>query len=329
MTNPSEKLCIRWDDFKQNIVSSHREWHKRSDFTDITLMCKDNQHIKAHRLILASSSPSVSDFLKKNKHSNPIIDLTGFNKRSLMSIMDFIYCGEAFIYQEDLDGFLELAEKLQLKGLEGSHDSQVGSTEESIRLQNTLKPYRNIAPEEKGIHQSELFHDSGVNIAQYFDNNLVGSRNNVEKEEETKQSGKKFVDDSEDSIGKPNIPNHQDYNFLKEEMVHEAKSFHETHVPIILENIATIHSDKANWTVASDKTIEGIKAKIDSVIKPSFTNALEWTCTVCGKVAKSKSHIREHIESHITGLSYQCNQCDKASKTSAALRTHISSYHKE
>ena len=324
MTNPSEKLCIRWDDFKQDIVSCYREWHKSSDFTDVTLMCKDNMHIKSHRLILASSSPAVSKFLKRNTHSNPIIDLTGFDKKSLLSVMDFIYCGEAFINQQDLDEFLELAEKLRLKGLEGSHDSHDGDT---IRLQNTLQPYRNMEPEEKGIHQTELFHDSEVNIAQYFENNLDGSRNSLEKE--TKQSNEKFAYDLEDSIDKPNIPNHQELKFLNEELVHEAKYFLETNVPIILENLATIHSDKANWTVASDKTMEGLKSKIDSVMKPSFTHALEWTCTVCGKVAKCKSHIREHIESHITGLSYQCNLCDKASKTSAALRTHISSYHKE
>ena len=39
--------------------------------------------------------------------------------------MDFIYHGEANIYQEDLDGFLALAEDLQLKGLAGSNEERI------------------------------------------------------------------------------------------------------------------------------------------------------------------------------------------------------------
>ena len=36
--------------------------------------------------------------------------------KDLEAIVDFIYHGEANIYQEDLDAFLALAEELQLKG---------------------------------------------------------------------------------------------------------------------------------------------------------------------------------------------------------------------
>ena len=38
----------------------------------------------------------------------------------LKAIVDFLYFGEANIYQEHLDSFLAIAEELQLKGLEGS-----------------------------------------------------------------------------------------------------------------------------------------------------------------------------------------------------------------
>ena len=36
-----------------------------------------------------------------------------------MAIMDFLYCGEANVLQENLDAFLALAEELRLKGLTG------------------------------------------------------------------------------------------------------------------------------------------------------------------------------------------------------------------
>ena len=36
-----------------------------------------------------------------------------------MSVLDFLYFGEANVYQEDLDSFLAIAEEIQLKGLTG------------------------------------------------------------------------------------------------------------------------------------------------------------------------------------------------------------------
>ena len=35
-----------------------------------------------------------------------------------MAIIDFLYCGEANVYQENLDSFLSIAEDLKMKGLE-------------------------------------------------------------------------------------------------------------------------------------------------------------------------------------------------------------------
>ena len=37
----------------------------------------------------------------------------------LVAVLDFLYCGETNVYQEDLDSFLAIAEELQLKGLIG------------------------------------------------------------------------------------------------------------------------------------------------------------------------------------------------------------------
>jgi len=38
----------------------------------------------------------------------------------LVAMIDFLYFGEANVYQENLDSFLAVAEELQLKGLMGS-----------------------------------------------------------------------------------------------------------------------------------------------------------------------------------------------------------------
>ena len=114
-----EKLCLQWNDFKENITSSFRELREDREFTDITLACEDGQLIEAHKVVLASSSPFFTQLLKKIKHPHPVIYMRGLRSEDLVAIMDFLYCGEANVLQENLDAFLALAEELRLKGLAG------------------------------------------------------------------------------------------------------------------------------------------------------------------------------------------------------------------
>ena len=90
----------------------------------MTLGCEDGQQIEVHKVILAASSPFFQRILKRNKHSQPLIYMKGMRSDDLTAIIDFLYYGEANIYQENLDSFLAIAEELQLKGLEGSKDQQ-------------------------------------------------------------------------------------------------------------------------------------------------------------------------------------------------------------
>ena len=43
---------------------------------------------------------------------------------NILAILDFLYRGEANVFQDDLDSFLALAEKLQLKGLMGNSEGK-------------------------------------------------------------------------------------------------------------------------------------------------------------------------------------------------------------
>ena len=64
-----------------------------------------------------------------------MIYMRGLKSKDLNAVVDFIYHGEANIYQEDLEGFLALAEELQLKGLTGP--SNGGAVEKDELKQNT------------------------------------------------------------------------------------------------------------------------------------------------------------------------------------------------
>ena len=131
----SEKLCLQWNDFQKNITSSFRELREDREFTDVTLACEDGSKIEAHKVVLASSSPFFLELLKRNKHPNPLLYMRGLRSDDLIAIVDFLYNGEANVFQENLDSFLALAEELKLKGLTGNTDQREEPRMETV--QNT------------------------------------------------------------------------------------------------------------------------------------------------------------------------------------------------
>ena len=128
----AEKLCLQWNDFQDNVKTAFGHLRDTTDFVDVTLASEDGQQIEAHKVILAASSPFFQSILKKNKHSHPLIYLKGMKSDDLTAIVDFLYFGEASVYQENFESFLAIAEELQLKGLEGSKDQQESKEAEPL-----------------------------------------------------------------------------------------------------------------------------------------------------------------------------------------------------
>ena len=118
----SEKLFLQWNDFQDNVKSAFGNLRESTDFADVTLACEDGHQIEAHKVVLGASSPFFQAILKRNKHSHPLIYMRGIKSVDLVAMVDFLYCGEANVYQEYLNSFLAIAEELQLKGLQGSND---------------------------------------------------------------------------------------------------------------------------------------------------------------------------------------------------------------
>ena len=120
----SEKLCLQWNDFKENVTFSFKELREDKEFTDVTLACEDGHQIEAHKIVLASSSPFFMELLKKHKHPHPLVYMRGLKSEDMSAVLDFLYFGEAKVLQENLDSFLVLAEELRLKGLSGGAESE-------------------------------------------------------------------------------------------------------------------------------------------------------------------------------------------------------------
>ena len=155
----SEKLCLQWNDFKENIQSSFGEHRDDREFSDVTLACEDGKQMQAHKVILAASSPFFRDVLSKNKHQHPLLYMRGLKSEDLTAILDFLYCGEANVFQDNLDSFLALAEELKLKGLkaEGHYDKEEEMRNPPIKPDQPLKTEKH--PEYKMAVSNKYFKD--------------------------------------------------------------------------------------------------------------------------------------------------------------------------
>ena len=112
--NQSEMLCLKWQDFQDNNTKTFNNLRNEPDFSDVTLVSKDNYMIKAHRVILSRSSTVFNSMLNNIEHINPVIYMRGIKSK------DLSYHGEANIAQDDLQEFMNLAQELHVKGLENT-----------------------------------------------------------------------------------------------------------------------------------------------------------------------------------------------------------------
>ena len=137
--NMSEKLCLKWNDFQENTSSAFAVLRDDRDLSDVTLVCEDGQQIEAHKVILAASSPFFLELLKRNKHPHALLYMRGVKYEILGALVDFLYLGEADVFQDQLDDFLAVAEDLRLKGLTGKTEGKGSPVFEAQKQQEKVK----------------------------------------------------------------------------------------------------------------------------------------------------------------------------------------------
>ena len=118
----AKKFCLKWNDYQSNWSKALNELRKDTDFSDVILISEDKVKFSAHRILLSSCSNLFKFILKDNVQPNSLLYLSGVNSLNIGFILDYIYHGEVNICQEQLDSFLESAQKLEIEGLLGSTD---------------------------------------------------------------------------------------------------------------------------------------------------------------------------------------------------------------
>ena len=126
----SDKLSLKWNDYQSNWNKALNDLRKDTDFSDVTLITDDKVKFSAHRILLSSCSNLFKFILKSSTQANSLLYLGGVSSISLGFILDYIYHGEVNLYQEQLDSFLESAQKLEIQGLLGDNRDNLDNLNE-------------------------------------------------------------------------------------------------------------------------------------------------------------------------------------------------------
>ena len=263
----SEKLCLQWNDFQDNVKSAFKNLRESTNFADVTLACEDGHQIEAHRVVLAASSPFFQGILKRNKHSHPLIFMRGIKSVDLVAMVDFLYFGEANVYQENLDSFLAIAEELQLKGLQGSNDQQHELND--IELNTKSLPTN---PKQK-----------------YGTNQMVSDRRRATKENKSTVSKEQMDEVRTDENNVLAIPLSADFQQMDETV----KSMMEPSQNLMQNGKRQVYGKTCKVCGK-----EGLPSNIMRHIEANHLEGVSIPCNHCDKFFKSRHGLREHVSQY-------------------------------
>merc|ERR1712129_271347 len=232
------------------------------EFADVTLACEDGQQVAAHKVILASASPFFLDLLKRNTHPHPLIYMRGIKPEDLMAIVDFLYCGEANVSQDNLENFLAVAEELKLKGLSGKKHTEEETAAPTI---HKMKPKHFPKSEPEKILRTEQSEMASLSES---------STNQDESMEGT-------VAVTDDTVA----ADLQDLEGQINSMMDMGETF-----------MAGNHKRVARICTVCGK--QGADTDIKRHIESKHITGVSHTCTICGKVARSTNGLRLHMSAY-------------------------------
>ena len=244
-----EKFCLKWNDYQENTIKTFSKLRKEEDFYDVTLVSEDKKLIMAHKVVLSSSSEYFKSILKSNKHPPPMICLSEIASMELENVLDYIYQGEIQIFQENIDKFLKIAQRLQIDGL--------------------------------------LSLDTDIDGQQYMSNQSMETKTKNETIEASQKSNEnKFI-----------INRNSD------------------------------HTSRYDISLNDRSSVDEIELKVtENLVKNSNG---DYTCNICGKEGgKHIRNMKNHIETHLDGISFSCSICGKQFRSRNSMNSHKTQFHK-
>ena len=74
------RFALAWDEFQAKMAERFKTLLHSGEFSDVTLVAKDNTRLKVHKVILASGSGFFKDIMSQmDNHPNALIYMMGMD----------------------------------------------------------------------------------------------------------------------------------------------------------------------------------------------------------------------------------------------------------
>ena len=111
---------VSWDDHAECMKSQLYDMKEKNEFTDVTLVGKDQVKYYAHKVVLGAASSEFRNMFQGCNKTESILYLRGFREDILKALLEFIYMGETKLSNEKLYEFLNVANDLRIRGVQDS-----------------------------------------------------------------------------------------------------------------------------------------------------------------------------------------------------------------
>lgn len=289
-----ENYRLAWNLFTSFTVETFKASLEDNKFTDVSLLCDDGKQIEAHKIILANASSFFEKILIENPHQNPLLILSGISHQSLMTIIKFIYLGDAQIPQADLDHFLTTAKYLKIKGLNDILPVEQDK-EEMGELQLDFDEIKTEIPEEHE-HQPFILKEEGQN------------KENLEYIQATAEHEQIDYQENEYEQQNFSIVGAESFNtFETNEINHKEKTKTWYFCPF------------CDYKASSSVSIKYHKQTVHEGVR--------FNCDLCDAFFTRKESLKTHIRSKHEGIKYPCDLCEYKATEKGALKKHKLSQH--
>jgi len=154
-----------------------------------------------------------------------------------------------------------------------------------------------------------------VNHLDYTSETLIDNNMDTYEENSLERSTEKAIEDSAE--------NQTESVYKKESLVDEASyAFEESEA--IADDFSADNTfvEKSSLEVKfNPEETRKLEERIESLLMKTESGI--WECKQCNLSAKRKSHVKEHVETHIEGFEQNCYLCSRIFKNRATLRTHF------
>merc|ERR1719318_1868136 len=119
--------------FENDAATLLRNLYAQDSFSDVTIACDDGKVVKAHKIVLSTSSAVFKQILMQRSETNLLIYFGDTNYKHIEYILQYAYFGEVSLEENEPKEFLKTVQKFKINGLFSEQTKKVDS--ENIDLQ--------------------------------------------------------------------------------------------------------------------------------------------------------------------------------------------------